>query len=356
VPDRLPTSAAITTPQQQFEPRWDWNAVERVLLIRLRSIGDAVLTTPSITALRRFLPGAQIDIVLEDWVAPVLEGLPGLDRVITFSPGDIFGRLKIAGKLRANRYDVVYNLHGGTTSTFLTWLARARHKVGFGHYRYGSIYDHLAISALDFWGRADLHSAEQQLALLGWTGVPVGDRPRTFLTVSAAAAGKISEKLRSAGFRDDAPVALFHPAAAFSSKQWAPEKFARAAEYLNGKGFAVAAVAASNEEPILRALRENASVKVVTFSDLPLPEITALAARCSLFVGNDSGIAHMAAAVGTRCVVIFGSSNMTHWRPYTDLPSEAVSSPDGIEDIPVAAVIEAIERVQRVESPESHES
>jgi len=183
IPRKVPDHPLTSAPQQ-FEPRWDWSTIRRILLIRLRSIGDAVLTTPSITALRRFLPAAQIDILLEDWVAPVLEENEALNNIITFSPNEIFARLKTARKLRANRYDVIYNLHGGTTSTFLTYAAGAKHKVGFGHYRYSFLYDHLAIPALDFWGRADLHSAEQQLALLGWTGVPVGDRPPAALKTS----------------------------------------------------------------------------------------------------------------------------------------------------------------------------
>jgi lipopolysaccharide heptosyltransferase II len=344
VPDRSPTSGSILTPQQ-LTPGWDWSTAQRILLIRLRSIGDAVLTTPAITALRRFLPDAQIDILLEDWVAPVLEGFPGIDNIITFSAGSIPGRFQTIRKLRRNNYDVIYNLHGGTTSTFLTWLARAKHKVGFGHYRYGFLYDHLAIPALDFWKSADLHSAEQQLALIGWTGVPVSDRPRTSLMVSAAAGTKIAERLKNAGIAENAPIALFHPAAAFSSKQWAPEKFARVAEYLIAKGFAVVAVAAAGEESVLGALRGSSAVTVPVFSGLPLPEITALAARSSLFVGNDSGIAHIAAAVDTGCVVIFGSSNVTHWRPYTNAPNEVVSSPHGIEDVSVSSVIEAIEKV-----------
>src|SRR6267143_134928 len=69
--------------------RWDWSSVRRVLVVRLRSIGDTVLTTPSLFALHRFLPAARIDILLEDWVAPVLEGFPDIDRVITFKRNSV---------------------------------------------------------------------------------------------------------------------------------------------------------------------------------------------------------------------------------------------------------------------------
>src|SRR5882757_7932689 len=196
VPDPSSTSQQISSDDRPvYEPRWDWSTVERVLLIRLRSIGDAVLTTPSIIALRRFLPGARIDILLEDRIAPVLEGFEGVDNIITFPSDNIFARLKTVRGLRATRYDVIYNLHGGTTSTFLTALAGAKHKVGFGHYRYSFLYGHLSIPALDFWGSADLQSAEQQLAMLGWTGVPVEDKPKPSLKINAEAASSISRKL-----------------------------------------------------------------------------------------------------------------------------------------------------------------
>jgi lipopolysaccharide heptosyltransferase II len=328
----------------QYPARWDWSAVERILLVRLRSIGDAVLTTPSIVALRRFVPNAQIDILLEDWVAPVFDGFTGLDNVVTFVPDSVFDRVRLSQTLRKRKYDVVYNMHGGSTSAFFTVATRAKHRVGFGHYRYGKIYDHLAIPAVEFWGTEKLHSAEQQLALLGWTGVPVADRPRTSLAVTPENDAGIVAKLRKFGLPENAPFALFHPAAAFSSKEWAAEKFAALAEYLAGKGVATVAVAGANEEIVLRRVREKAAVPVYTFSDLKLPEITALSARANLFVGNDSGIAHIAAAVGTPCVVIFGSSNIDHWRPYTEALNHVISN-GGIENVTVEMVREAVEDI-----------
>ena len=102
---------------------WDWQSVRSVLVVRLRSIGDTVLATPSLFALKRFLPNARVDILLEDWVAPVLEGFEYIDNVITLKRGSTTGR---AG---AARYDVAYNLHGGTTSTLLTRASGATHQL-----------------------------------------------------------------------------------------------------------------------------------------------------------------------------------------------------------------------------------
>src|SRR5258706_9187064 len=97
----------------------DWQNVKRVLVVKLRSIGNTVLSTPSLIALRRFLPDAQIDILLEDWVAPLLDGFDAVDNVIRVGSGTT-DRLKTALDLGRRQYDVAFNLHGGTTATFFT--------------------------------------------------------------------------------------------------------------------------------------------------------------------------------------------------------------------------------------------
>src|SRR5947207_87368 len=164
--------------------QWDWSSVRRVLVIRLRSIGDTVLSTPSLFALRRFLPHAKIHILVEDWVAPLLDGSPLVDRVIPIPRHGNSARARVARELHRASYDVVYNLHGGTTATFLTRASGASDRVGYGHYQYARLHNHVAPSPQQIWSRPTLHSVEQQLALIGWTGVPVTDRPPTRVAVN----------------------------------------------------------------------------------------------------------------------------------------------------------------------------
>lgn len=356
-------STVDDAPQPLAPARWDWQRVERVLVVRLRSIGDTVLATPSLYALRRFLPHARIDILLENWVAPVLDGFEDVDSVVTVERGSTRSRARVARELRSAHYDVAFNLHGGTTAALLMRASGARHRVGYPNYQYSRLHNHLAPSPLELWGMEKTHSVEQQLALLGWTGVPVSDRPRTRLAVTQEASSGIHQRLHAAGLDTAAPFALLHPAAAFESKQWAVENFARVAETLAARGLAIVALAAPNESSIVAALAENSSARINSLSDLSLPEVTALAARARLFVGNDSGIAHIAAAVGAPSVVIFGSSNVAHWRPWaTAAPAEVVreempcapcpgytcaefDAPECIRRVPVERVMAAIERV-----------
>lgn len=301
----------------------DWPSVERVLVVRLRSIGDTVLATPSLIALRRFLPTARIDILLEEWIAPLLNGCEAVDNVIAVGRSGP-ERFQLAREIRKTRYDVVFNLHGGTTSTFLTRATGARHRIGYANYRYAKLYTDSLSSSADFWKRSPTHSAEQQLALLGYTGIPVEDRPKSRLPINPDAMDSVGERLECLGLGEPAAAfALMHPAA-FATKRWPAANFARTAEYLASVDIATIAVASKGEAGILEELVSVSKMPITTFNELKLPEITALASRARIFIGNDSGIAHIAAAVNTPSVVIFGSSNRDHWRPWTDAPNEIV--------------------------------
>ncbi|MCA1630406.1 MAG: glycosyltransferase family 9 protein [Acidobacteria bacterium] len=351
-------------PRPLAPARWDWSGVNRVLVVRLRSIGDTVLATPSLVALRRFLPAARIDLLLEDWVAPLVAGLDLVDNVVTVERGSTRARLAIARELRAARYDVAYNLHGGTTAALLTRATGARHRVGYATYPYARLHNHAAPPSSELWRREKTHSAEQQLALLGWTGVPVSDRPRARLVVNSETDARVAARLRDSGLDASRPFALFHPAAAFDSKTWDAGRFARVAEHLAARGMGTVAVVAPHESEVARALKRHSQAPVIAFDDLALGELVALAARAALFVGNDSGIAHICAAVSTPSVVVFGSSNVAHWRPWTDAPSEIVreemacapcagytcaefKEAQCIRRVPVERVTAAVERVLR---------
>lgn len=336
----------------------DWQSVKRVLIVRLRSIGDTVLSTPSLIALRRFLPDARIDILLEDWVAPLLENFEAIDNVLTVGKTSK-SRFKTMWQLRQNKYDVAFNFHGGTTATFFVRASGARHRVGFETYQYSFLYNHLLSSSADFWQQEKTHSAEQQLALLGFVGVPVDDRPKSHLDVVTDS--------NFTPYSSSFPFALIHPVAAFPTKQWATENFAEIAEFLVNKGLRIVAVGTKKERETLEKLQKISPVPIQIYDNLTLPQITNLASRAKLFVGNDSGIAHIAAAVKTPSVVIFGSSNRAHWSPWTDAPHEMVfeefacqpcpgyvceefGEPKCILSVKVENVESAIERVLKVKS------
>jgi ADP-heptose:LPS heptosyltransferase len=180
--------------------------------------------------------------------------------------------------------------------------------------------------------------------------------------VVPSAAAEVTGKLKTAGVPDSAQIALIHPTAAFDTKRWAADNFVQVAGYVAALGLSPVAVVAPQERVVAAEIEETSSGTITTLADLSLPEVTALAARARIFIGNDSGIAHIAAAVKTPAVVIFGSSNVNHWRPWSTAPSEVVreempcapcpgytcgqfDEPECIKRVSVENVISAVERV-----------
>ncbi len=296
-------------------------SVKKILVVRLRSIGDSVLATPTLIALRHHFPNAQIDYLLEDWVAPLFESFADIDNVISVKPF-LSDRIRIARTIGKTKYDLAINLHGGTTAGFFIGASRAKYRIGYEECRYPFLYTNLLESSATFWDRSPTHSAEQQMALAGFIGIPVGSEIKTRIDLGELESAKIGNLIENA--IDARPFALIHPFAAFATKSWSIKKFAMVAKWLSENGIRAIAVGAPNEKSKLEELRILSKNEIEVHADLSLVEIAVLASRARIFIGNDSGIAHIAAAVNTPSVVIFGSSNRDHWYPWTNARYEIV--------------------------------
>jgi ADP-heptose:LPS heptosyltransferase len=198
---------------------------------------------------------------------------------------------------------------------------------------------------------------EHQLTLLRWLGLPLPEIPRVSLPLHPEAVKRISE--RSA--RSDLSAGqylLIHPTATLATKQWEEGRFAALADRLTrDSGLPIIFSAAPHESAVLRKVAAQATEDHLYWSDLGLQELFALINNCRLFIGNDSGPTHAAAALGKPIVVIWGSSDFQAWHPWdtkyelvrSDLPCmpcpgytcTAFDQPKCILDIPVDAVLNA---------------
>ena len=336
----------------------NWDLVERVLLVRLRSIGDSVLSTPTVSILKTEFPRIQIDIVLEDWVAPLFRSHPQIDDVL-ISPRSSLGRLALVRDLRKRKYDVAFNLHGGTTAGFLTAFSGAKFRVGLKTYQYPFLYNVLGRSPDAILDRPDLHSVEQQAAMLFDAAVPMTNIPPTSLFVDQESREEVDATLERLGV-SDSPFALIHPLAAYPSKRWSTKKFTAVIDQLAREGIASVVLVTPDEREL--GVKTIDKTEAVLVDDLSLMTIPALAERARIFIGNDSGIAHIAAAMQIPVVTVFGSSNPIHWKPWTDAPNKIVENsfdcqpcpgdrcrvfgnPRCIEELPLNKVLEAVSGV-----------
>ena len=340
----------LTSGQNQYSKSLlDWSVLRRVLLIRLRSIGDTVLMTPCLAALKNLDSSIDVTVLSEPLSAPILEDHPLVDHLIVARPS-IRERAGLIARLRRAEFDVAFNMHGGTTATLLAAMSGARHKVGYHGYRQSWMLNARAPSPDVLLGRKSVHSVEQQLALMSWTGVPFPERPQLSLGSSPADLAAMRSRLSSAGLSNFAVIA---PAAAFEAKQWPAKRFAAVADYLSRK-FALSSVviAGPGQEQIAREVCEAAGQsKPIAVTGLTLKQVIALMALSRLYVGNDSGPMHIAAATGRPLVVVFGPSNSTVWHPWTDAPYRVVEAAAGnqspIDGISVEEGLAAVDEVMK---------
>jgi heptosyltransferase-3 len=322
-----PPSQAAANPTRP--PLLDWSKVRRVLLIRLRSIGDTVLMTACLSALKRWRPDIETTVLLEDIAAPLLEGHELVDRLIV-SPRTSIQKFGLIGELRHNHYDIAFNLHGGTTGTILAALSGARTTVGYAGYSWSGLLTARAPAPDVVLRKPIIHSVEQQLALLKWAGVPWPESITLSLSVSAGARASIRERLGLLGLlqprSDGAGYAVVSPAASEASKRWGTRCFALVAQHLyDFWRLKSLVISGKGEEHIAQHVAADAGDCARVLSGLTLSELVALISEATAFVGNDSGPMHIAAALRTPLVAIFGSSNVNVWRPWSRGPFRVLS-------------------------------
>lgn len=293
----------------------------RILIIRLRSIGDILLLTPALCLLKEWRPDFQVSVVVEPRFRELLEGNPDVDEIL--EPGTGSGFEKIAARFRAvrelrrRRFSLCVNLHGGPTSSLLTRGSGARWKAGFEHFRSRRGYDVLIPDARTILGQSSIHTAEHQASAFFYLGMPRREIPRARLSLNSAHQEWWSKKRGALGIGAPRQYALIHPTALYATKQWAPEHFAQLGIYLEREmELATVFSCGPGEGTVLDVVERAASTPLRRVESASLGEFAAVLAEARLSVGNDSGPAHMAAALGRPVVVIFGSSSSQIWGPW----------------------------------------
>ena len=289
----------------------------RVAIIRLRSLGDCVLTTPALSLLKQARPDLQIAVVVEDSFAPVFEGNADVDQIL--APN--------ASSVSRFRPRLALNVHGGATSVRLMLAAASGLRAGFGHFRFQPMYNVRIPRAQEIL-KVDrkVHTAEHLASAMFYLGVPQTEIPRARLFAAP------NSRARA--------YAVLHPFASEAGKTWPAENFLAVAKHLDRDlGIEPLFIAGANED--LSPFGE-----YTCFQGAPLEEVKSLASGAALFIGNDSGPAHIAAAFGRPVIALWGSSDLDNWRPW-GTENVVLASPNGIQSIEVSEVADAIGTLAR---------
>ena len=286
----------------------------KILLIQLRRLGDLILTTPAISALREHLPGAQIALAVSHECESLLPAIQGLQRTFLTKRG--LRDLSTWMQIRRAGFDCVIDFTRNDRSAWLTVLSASPRRIVSDRLKIkskfrGRFYNEFVDCAMK-----QMHTVDYGLALLQPLGISaLADDP--VLDLPAAA------KMRAATImRDqirDRPFAIFHPGSARAEKFWEPERWCQIIEFAaTGLGlFPVLSGGANNlERAHLLVIREKLHTAVLDVSgQLDLLVLAALLEHARLLVTVDSAPMHLASATGTPQVALFGPTNPFHWRP-----------------------------------------
>ncbi len=283
-----------------------------VLVVRLRSLGDVVMLTPALAALHQWRPDLRVRVVVEPLYAAILEGNPAVAEAIPF---DAF--LPCAAALRRRRFPAVFNQHGGPTSALLTAAIGAPVRVCWAHCQFPFVYSVRVPGGEHFYGPRKVHTVEHRLTQFYWCGLPRGPIPRPSVYPQPEARAAVAGRLAQSGLAPGAAYAVVHAGAAYFTKRWSLPGFAGVGQWLKREtGATPVFILGPADREIAEPLRESAGPGAIFLDSLRLRELIALLAGARLFLGNDSGPAHLATAAGCPNVVIFGSSDSTLWRPW----------------------------------------
>jgi len=287
----------------------------RILITRLRFIGDIVLTTPVIRSVREAYPRAFIAYMGDKSAVALLEQNPFLDEIIPYdySRPSLLEQARIALALRKRRFDTVIDLFGNPRSALIARLSGAPLRVGPERKGRGKLYtvrvadDGRPKTAVEFHNRS--------IAAIGIT--PRATAPELFLSDDERRDARAYLRWSVGDAALQGKLIGMHPGATWPAKKWLPERFAGLADLVRAKLSAtVVLVGGPGDIEAVNAVRSHAVTAPPALNVLPLRQLAAVISCFSAFVANDAGPMHIAAALGVPTIGIFGPGEENIWFPY----------------------------------------
>jgi lipopolysaccharide heptosyltransferase II len=272
----------------------------KILVIKLRAIGDVILATPVLENLRNAFPQAQIDFLTEKMCVPIVAGHPALNEILVLDRKQPKASWELIRQVRQRRYDVVFDLFGNPRSALLTWLSGAPMRVGF-HFRVRKYAYNLQVEP-----RGDrVHEVEFNLDALRALQIPIVTRK--LLVALDSASEKFAAQFWQKNDLENRPVLGLNASGGWYTKRWPLEYFAQLGDRLQRElNVMILLLWGPGEyedaKSISQLMRESSLIAPAT----NLKQSAALLSRLTLLVSNDSGPLHLAAAMGTRIVGIYG--------------------------------------------------
>ncbi|MBP7032786.1 MAG: lipopolysaccharide heptosyltransferase II [Syntrophobacterales bacterium] len=290
----------------------DFDKITKVLIRGTNWIGDVVMTFPAIAAVRETLPAARVTVLVKPWVADLVRMHPAVDEVLVYErPGrheGAGGILRLARELKARRFDAAILLQNAIEAAIIARLAGIPVRAGYSTDARGLLLTHpVRLEA----GIKAVHQSLYYVEMLEALGFTPSRAPLA-LTPTDAQRIAAEQHLVRFGIAGRRPIVGMAPGAAYGpAKRWFADRFAAVADRLAERfSCPVLLFGSQGDRPSTEAVRSAAKTAIVDVAGRTnLGDAVALIARCDLFITNDSGLMHVAGALGVPTVAIFGSTN-----------------------------------------------
>jgi len=288
-------------------------SVRSILVMRLYFMGDVVLATPVLEALKRAFPGARLTVLAKKRGAPVLKANPHVDQLVLYDSVPDYHmprrQWRLAWRLRQERFDLAVDLSGNLLSSWILWAADPGYRVGFNHAGFPRLLDYRIPYVTEGSVVEHLLSAVEPL---GATAAPV---PRIYLTDDERR--EASAALESAGIERGTGFAHLAPGANWEYRRWPAERHAELARRLRSeRGLRTVLSGSESEVELCRSVALQSDGAALSLAGtLDIRGLAATLERASVFVGSDSGPMHIAAAVGVPVVALFGPNTPDRFAP-----------------------------------------
>jgi len=279
----------------------------RILVVRTDRIGDVLLSTPVIKVLRQKFPQAYISMMVSPYARDIIEGNPCLDEVIVYNKEGkhkgLLGSLKFASRLKKKKFDLAIILHPTNRVHLLTFLAGIPERLGYNR-KLGFLLTRSIEHAKQ---KGQMHEAEYNLELLGDLGI-TGDACDLFMPVRDDSEKWAEDLFNKEGIRDTDKILAINPGASCPSKIWPAERFAEAAEKLSQRyNFKIIILGGPKDMHLADKVSREIKIKATNLSGrTSVNQMASILRRSALFISNDSGPVHIASALGTPVISIFG--------------------------------------------------
>lgn len=283
---------------------------KRILLVRLDRIGDVLLSTPVIKAVRDAYPDAYIAMMVRPYAREIVEGNPNLNEVIVYDrDGDhrgLVGNIRFTQELRGRKFDIAIALHPTTRTHAILRAAGIPERIGYD--RKAGFLLTKRIPHTKQYGMK--HEIDYALDMLRYIGIEPKSR-ELYMPVKSASEEKVERILRDNGVTASDVLIAINPGASCASKRWSVENFAAVANGIAERfGAKVVVLSGSADKKHAERLASLMTRGAINLSGrTSVGDIASVLRRCRLFISNDSGPVHISCAIGTPVIAIFGRSD-----------------------------------------------